>query len=116
MPDQPAPDQPEKDILDAVFDVIEQRKQAGADTSYVARLFAGGAEKINGKIQEEAREVCQAGLEQDHAHLTHELCDLMFHAFVLASHKGVTMNDIRAEFQRRFGTSGLVEKAGRNKK
>lgn len=106
---------PETDILDAVFDVIEQRKQSTAEKSYVASLLAGGASKINSKIVEEAQEVCHAGLEEDRQHLIHELCDLMFHSFVLAAHKGVNLNDLRAEFQRRFGTSGHDEKAGRSK-
>lgn len=104
----------DKDILDRVFEVIESRKSAQPDQSYVAGLLAGGAEKINAKILEEAREVCEAGLQEDRPHLVHELCDLMFHAFVLAAHRGVGLDDLRAVFQQRFGTSGLVEKARRS--
>jgi phosphoribosyl-ATP pyrophosphohydrolase len=105
----------EKDILDRVFEVIEERKAASPEESYVARLLAGGAEKINAKILEEAREVCEAGLEADRPHLVREVCDLLFHTFVLAAHRGVGLDDIREVFQQRFGTSGLVEKARRPK-
>ncbi len=103
----------DKDILDQVFEVIESRKQASPETSYVARLMAGGAEKINAKILEEAGEVAEAGLADNKEHLTKELCDLLFHAFVLAGHRGVSLDDIRAVLRQRFGTSGLVEKARR---
>lgn len=108
-------DKDNKDILDKVFDVIESRKGSSPEESYVARLLAGGAEKINAKILEEAREVCEAGLEADQPHLVRELCDLLFHSFVLAAHRGVRLDDLRDVFQQRFGTSGLVEKARRPK-
>ena len=101
------------DILDRVFALIEQRKTASPDQSYVASLFARGSAKINSKIMEEAREVCDAALEDDQDHLVRELCDLVFHSFVLAAHSGVRLDDIRAELERRFGTSGLIEKAQR---
>ncbi len=104
---------PDKDILDSLFEVIETRRTASAAESYVARLFAGGTAAINAKIVEEAGEVCQAGRGEDRGHLVNELCDLLFHAFVLAAHRGVGLEDIRSVFRQRFGTSGLVEKARR---
>lgn len=106
---------PELDIFDRLFEVIDDRKRQSPDTSYVAKLMHGGAEAINAKVAEEAREVCDAGLGEDKAILVHEVCDLVFHAFVLAGYRDVTLAQIRAEFERRFGTSGLVEKAGRHR-
>jgi phosphoribosyl-ATP pyrophosphohydrolase len=103
----------EKDILDKVFAVIDSRRSTAPQESYVAKLLAGGAEAINAKIMEEAQEVCQAGLAEDRTHLAQELCDLLFHAFVLAVHRGVRLDDVRGVFEQRFGTSGLAEKAGR---
>ncbi len=103
----------EQDIFERLFEVIEERKAADPEQSYVARLMHKGVEKINSKITEEAGEVCQAALEDDHAHLVYEICDLLFHTFVLAGHRGVSLGEIRAELDRRFGTSGLTEKAGR---
>ncbi len=104
----------ERDIFAGLFDVIKERKKASPESSYVAKLMHRGTEKINGKIIEEADEVCEAALEDDKQHLVYEICDLLFHTFVLASHKGIALEDIKAEFERRFGTSGLVEKAGRD--
>ena len=103
----------ENDIFARLFEVIAQRKSQSPETSYVAKLTHRGTEAINAKITEEAQEVCQAGLEDDKAHLVYELCDLLFHAFVLAGHKDVTLDEIRSELTRRFGTSGLTEKARR---
>jgi len=75
-----------------------------------------GTSKINSKITEEAAEVCEAALEDDREHLVYEICDLMFHTFVQAVHRGISLDDIRNELHRRFGTSGLEEKAGRGHK
>lgn len=105
----------ETDIFKQLFEVINKRKQASPESSYVAKLMQRGTEKINEKIAEEADEVCEAALEDDRQHLVYEICDLLFHTFVLASHKDITIEDIKTEFERRFGTSGLVEKAGREK-
>ncbi|PKL17532.1 MAG: phosphoribosyl-ATP diphosphatase [Spirochaetae bacterium HGW-Spirochaetae-5] len=103
------------DIFKRLFEVIGERKKASPESSYVAKLMHRGTEKINSKITEEAGEVCEAALEDDKEHLVYEICDLLFHTFVLASHKDIVIDDIKAEFERRFGTSGLAEKAGRDK-
>jgi len=103
----------EEDIFYRLFKVLEERKNASPDTSYVARLINKGTVKINSKIVEESIEVCQAALEDDREHLVYEICDLLFHTFVMASYREITIDDIKKEFERRFGTSGLEEKAGR---
>lgn len=103
----------ETDIFNRLFEVIDERKKASPESSYVSKLMHRGTEKINGKIIEEADEVCEAALETDKKHLVYEICDLLFHTFVLASYKEISIDDIKDEFERRFGTSGLAEKAGR---
>lgn len=102
------------DIFDSLFQTIEERKTSSPDESYVARLMHKGTGKINEKIMEEAAEVVEAALEEGTDHLLYEICDLLFHTFVLAGHHNITIDDIRAELSRRHGTSGLVEKASRN--
>jgi phosphoribosyl-ATP pyrophosphohydrolase len=104
----------DSDIFKRLFEVIDERKKSSPESSYVAKLMNRGTEKINSKIIEEAGEVCDAAMENDREHLVYEICDLLFHTFVLASHKDIVIDDIKAEFERRFGTSGLVEKAGRD--
>lgn len=96
--------------------VIEERKTAPADTSYTQRLLAGGTQKIGGKIVEEAAEVVEAAGEPDEAgrtHTIHEAADLIYHLFVMLAHRQITLDEVEAELARRFGISGLAEKAAR---
>ncbi|MBN1525644.1 MAG: phosphoribosyl-ATP diphosphatase [Spirochaetales bacterium] len=102
-------------IFHELFSILEQRKTASPESSYVARLFAEGTGKINEKIAEEAGEVCEAADETGTEHLVYEICDLLFHTFVLAAHKNITLQDIENELSRRYGKSGLEEKASRKK-
>ena len=102
-------------IFNELFNVIEDRKAKDPSESYVSSLMHKGTPKINSKITEEAAEVCEAALEEDHDHLVYEICDLLFHTFVLAGHKGIKLEEIENELSRRFGTSGHTEKASRNK-
>jgi len=94
------------------MEVLEQRKGADPDVSYVARLYREGLPAINAKILEEAAEVVEAA-DGDAEHLRHEIADLWFHTLVLLAHRGLEVGDIAAELERRFGTSGLEEKARR---
>jgi phosphoribosyl-ATP pyrophosphohydrolase len=103
-------------IFENLFKVIEERKLKDPSESYVSSLMHKGTEKINEKIREEAGEVCEAALEADKDHLVHEICDLLFHTFVLAGFKDITISDIENELTRRFGTSGHEEKASRGSK
>ena len=107
---------PDKTVFDELFDTILRRKSSGnPETSYVARLMHKGTEKINSKITEEAEEVCEAALEDDRKHLIYEVCDLLFHTFVLCGHKDIALSEIENELARRFGTSGIEEKESRKK-
>lgn len=104
-----------QDIFDRLFEVINDRKMNPSEKSYVASLMLKGTEKINSKVIEEAGEVCEAAREEGREHLIYEICDLLFHIFVLAAHRGVALDDIKSELERRFGTGGLEEKEGRKK-
>lgn len=104
------------DIFDRLFSVLNERKNSSPESSYTAKLMSRGTEKINSKITEEAAEVCEAALEEGREHLVYEICDLLFHTFVQAVHRGVSLDEIRDELERRFGTSGLEEKAARGNK
>jgi phosphoribosyl-ATP pyrophosphohydrolase len=106
----------DKSIFNRLFEVIESRKKIDPEESYVSSLFSKGTEKINSKILEEAEEVCEASIENDKNHLTYEICDLMFHLFVLSSFKEIKLSEIETELERRFGKSGLLEKKERGEK
>jgi len=94
------------------MEVLEQRKGADPDVSYGASRYREGLPAINAKILEEAAEVVEAA-DGDAEHLRHEIADLWFHTLVLLAHRGLEVGDIAAELERRFGTSGLEEKARR---
>jgi phosphoribosyl-ATP pyrophosphohydrolase len=103
----------QQEILDAVYKVIQDRKENPSEKSYVASLYAKGLDKILGKIGEEATEVAVAGKGGDVDEVVSEVADLWFHTLVLLSYYDLPPERIYAELQRRFGLSGLEEKARR---
>ncbi|MDH3469448.1 MAG: phosphoribosyl-ATP diphosphatase [Gammaproteobacteria bacterium] len=102
------------DILDNLGKVIEERKQKTADESYVATLFAGGIDTILQKIGEEAAETVIAGKNGNPDRIVYEVADLWFHSLILLAHYDLAPADVLKELERRFGRSGLDEKAARN--
>ncbi|MFQ5935209.1 MAG: phosphoribosyl-ATP diphosphatase [Acidiferrobacterales bacterium] len=102
------------DILVRLAKVLEDRKQAGAESSYVARLYGQGVDAILKKIGEESTELIVAAKSGDSQQLIHETADLWFHTMVLLAQQGLDPDDVLSELERRFGTSGLDEKARRN--
>ena len=102
------------DTLKELAVVIEARKAASADSSYVASLFEKGMNTILKKIGEEAAETIIAAKEDDDSQLVHETADLWFHTLVMLSARGLGPEDVLLELERRFDVSGLDEKAARN--
>ena len=102
------------DTLEKLAEVIEARKTASADESYVAGLFEKGMNTILKKIGEEAAETIVAAKEDDDTQLVYETADLWFHTLVMLSARGLGPEDVLAELERRFGLSGLAEKAARD--
>ncbi len=101
-------------VLDQVFKVIEQRRAAGdPSSSYVAKLFAKGTDTILKKVAEEAGEVLLAAKGGDRDGTTYEVADLLFHTLVALANAGLTPDHIARELARRFGMSGIEEKANR---
>jgi len=101
------------DILRQLAEVLEQRKQAEPDSSYVASLYDKGLDSILKKIGEEATETVMAAKDGDRDHLVYEVADLWFHSLVLLAHQGLGPEPVLKELERRFGLSGLEEKAAR---
>ncbi len=101
------------DILQAVYQVIQERKGASADASYTASLLQKGIDKILKKLGEEATEVVIAGKGGKREEIVYETADLFFHTLVLLGYYDIDPEDIYAELRRRFGTSGIAEKASR---
>lgn len=103
------------DILLQLADVLEQRKQADPQQSYVAQLYAKGLDAILKKLGEEATETVIAGKNADSHQLIYEMADLWFHSLVLLSYQNLSPTAVLAELDHRFGLSGLEEKAQRQK-
>lgn len=101
------------DVLEQLAAILEQRKTADPAHSYVARLYAGGMDLIRKKIGEEATEVVIAAGQADESALIHEVADLWFHTLVALAAKGLDHTLVLAELARRFGVSGIEEKASR---
>jgi phosphoribosyl-ATP pyrophosphohydrolase len=105
------------EILTQLTEILQQRKNAEADSSYVASLYAKGLDAILKKIGEEATETVMAAKDVAHggdkAKLVYEVADLWFHTMILLTDQDLTADDVLAELARRFGVSGHVEKAAR---
>ena len=104
-----------QDTLSEVAAVLEARKGADVDSSYVARLYHKGTDAILKKIGEEATEVVMAAKDGVPEKIVYEVADLWFHSMILLAQQNLHPDDVLEELQRRFGTSGLVEKASRPK-
>ena len=103
-------------ILAQLMQVIADRKANPSDRSYTCKLLAGGVSKIGGKVTEEAAEVVAAAGEPGEAgreHTVREAADVIYHLFVLLTARDIPLAAVEEELARRFGISGLDEKASR---
>ncbi|MCI0491417.1 MAG: phosphoribosyl-ATP diphosphatase [Planctomycetes bacterium] len=104
--------------LDKLERTIAARAASPNEKSYTSQLLAGGVERIGAKIVEEAAEVVEAAGESGKAgreHFIREVGDLMYHMLVMMQLRNCKLADVEAELSRRFGVSGLDEKASRRK-
>ena len=104
----------EDDILQAVYQVILDRKANPTDNSYTSSLMRGGIDKILKKVGEEATEVVIAAKGGILDEIVYETADLVFHLLVLLGHQNIPPEAVYDELRRRFGTSGISEKAARH--
>jgi phosphoribosyl-ATP pyrophosphohydrolase len=102
-----------QDILEQLAAVLEERKSQDPQKSYVASLYAKGIDSILKKIGEEATETVIAAKGGDAGQIVYEMADLWFHCMVLLAQQGLSPSAVTGELQRRFGLSGLEEKASR---
>lgn len=101
------------DTLNRLAELLEQRKSADPQTSYVAKLYAKGMDSILKKVGEEATETIIAAKNGDKEHLIYETADLWFHTLVMLAQAGLKPQDVLDELARREGLSGIAEKASR---
>ncbi len=103
------------DILQQLAQTLEERKKADPDTSYVAKLHQKGQDTILKKVGEEATETVLASKGGKKEDIIYETADLWFHSMVMLSYHDLGPDDVLNELARRFGLSGIEEKAGRKK-
>ncbi|MAK92345.1 MAG: phosphoribosyl-ATP diphosphatase [Oceanospirillaceae bacterium] len=108
------------DVLSKLGDILEQRKTAEPDSSYVSSLYHKGLNKILEKVGEEATETILAAKDAetsgDNKDVVYETADLWFHSLVALAKLGERPESVINELARRFDMSGLEEKASRTKK
>jgi phosphoribosyl-ATP pyrophosphohydrolase len=88
-------------VLQSLFETIEQRKQNPPLGSYTAKLFADGENEILKKIGEEAVEVIIAAKGQTEDRIIYEMADLLYHNLVLLAARNLTWAEVEAELARR---------------
>jgi phosphoribosyl-ATP pyrophosphohydrolase len=101
------------DILLRLMAVLQSRKDADPDSSYVAGLYARGLDTILKKIGEESTETIIAAKSGDKEQIIHETADLWFHCLVMLAQQNLDARLVLEELDRRFGVSGIDEKAAR---
>ena len=100
-------------VLERVYETILKRKRLPSSDSYVASLFKAGQDTILKKVTEEAGEMIMASKGQKREEIIHEAADLLFHLLVTLGYHDISPREIHHELARRFGQSGLIEKASR---
>lgn len=89
------------EFLNTLEEVIAQRKNASADSSYVASLFQKGINKIAQKVGEEAVETVIEAKDNNDELFIGEAADLLFHYLILLQAKGFRLTDITNELKKR---------------
>ena len=100
-------------VLDGLERVIAARRGTSTERSYTARLLAGGAAACGAKVTEEAAELVAAASAEPAERVVSEAADLVYHMLVLLATREVPLAAVETELARRFGVSGLEEKAAR---
>ncbi len=103
------------DIINRLVEVLESRKGAEPETSYVASLYDKGLDSILKTIGEESAETIIAAKTGDKKQIVYETADLWFHCLVLLAQQDLDARQVLEELERRFGLSGIDEKAARQK-
>lgn len=107
---------PSTEILERLYKVVQERRSADPEKSYIAKRLQQGTAKIAQKVGEEAVETVIAAMQKNKKDIIGESADLWFHWLMLMVDTGVTVADVMAELERREGISGLDEKANRKLK
>ena len=87
--------------LKSLYATIQDRKENPEQGSYTSYLFDKGLDKILKKLGEENTEVIIASLMQSKEDLINEIGDLLYHLIVLMVEKGITLEEVETELDKR---------------
>lgn len=104
---------PRSTLLARLDGVLTLRREATAEESYVKSLYDGGPAKIGGKLREEADELARAVAAEDPSRVVSEAADVLFHTMVALRSRGLGIDEVLRELERRSGTGGHEEKRRR---
>lgn len=107
------PDEMYEDVVDRLYHIIQEKKEADPAHSWTATLFQKGENTILKKVAEEAAEFCFAVKDNNKEQIIYECADLVYHTLVALAYKDISPELIRSELKRRFGKSGIEEKRSR---
>ncbi len=102
-------------VIDTLYHTILDRKNADPESSWTAKLFSKGENDILKKVIEEAGEFSFAVKDNDEDEIIYECADLTYHVMVALGYRNISPDRVKQELARRFGLSGITEKASRNK-
>lgn len=88
-------------FLTELQDFINKRKQEMPEGSYTTKLFSEGINKIAQKVGEEALETVIEATNGTNNHLVYEASDLLYHLLVMLADKGLRIEDVAGELQKR---------------
>ena len=100
-------------VIDTLYHTILERKNADPETSWTAKLLSKGENTILKKVVEEAGEFSFAVKDNNEEEIVYEAADLTYHVLVALGYKNISPDRIKQELARRFGISGIAEKASR---
>lgn len=90
-----------KNIVEQLYEVIQERKNNAIEGSYTSYLFSEGIDKILKKIGEESAEVIIASKNNSKDEVVYETCDLIYHILVLMACQDIAIDDIVKELEKR---------------
>ncbi len=89
------------DILEELFGLLRERRAQLPEGSYSAELFRSGRARIGAKVMEEAEELTRAAGEESDQRVVEEAADLLYHSWVLLLDRGIDLQAVRSELERR---------------
>ena len=99
-----------KDVLSRLAAIIKSRRRARPEDSHTRRLLDEAPIKPAKKLGEEAIEVAIAALAQDKNALVAETADLLYHLLVVLESRGVSLDEVLDELERRMALTAVGEK------